>query len=689
MPESYFEDADITIDASGESLKSKKFLRTKPYTGPVTITVSKVNPAKVLETKTVNATKGKFDAPITCKAPAVEKTEESYELQVKAAYKKVNKLLLTATIWPKNAQVLFQDQGKAPQKAFPFLVKQKDQPDQKLATDDAGKCAITLLSRAPYTLAPDGKFKIIDDAQATPGQFRDHKITVETVITAKFLAPDVSQDIYVDDPDNAPFKKQWVNLTSKEPEHDPNSGCDAKGHSVVFAVTADPPENGQPGDKVYFEITHSKDSKRNDPKPALTADWPVHDKKVEDKVTTGWVVLAPMGDTATGYFEVELGIAGGDKCTVKIGGTSAVADDKIELINWRKMYAQVTRTASIASPSLAPAIGCLKKTFIDFEESVADAVIVAANAVPAGSIVDGGAILKTGMPAESLIVGDHNVDSFKSKLKPRFLSEKLPCAHLIFCHEQLDGKNAPYDSATTVKGKKDGQVQDTVDFPGAGAVPGIAIPGTAAHAKALFFSKDLRDNSDAVKSCTWQEVGGAGSGDVTSADYKIDHPAKGNTLLIRLPAAAKALSDAGKDITITYSVAYAKGWYNGWCTAAGRHLVIKVGRPDNDICGTIVHEVGHAISQAAKTGATFPGLTPVPHERFYTDTRGHQGPHCADGIDAAFYNNASNRMDTGHASSLCTCIMFGAGAALRNQTMSFCAKCTPFVKAAPIVTVST
>ncbi|HEU0124300.1 MAG TPA: hypothetical protein VFQ91_27465 [Bryobacteraceae bacterium] len=694
MPESYFEDADITIDASGESMKAKKFLRTTPYTGPVTITVSKVEPSKVLTTKTVNATKGKFDAPVTFKAPAVEKTEEFYELQVKATYKKVTKLLLTATIWPKTTQVLFLDQGKQPQKAFAFLVKQKGEPDQNLATDDKGKCTATLMSRGPYSIAPAGKFKLLEDKQATAGQYRDHQITIETVITAKFLAPDISQDIYIDDPDAAPAKKQWINLPSKEEEHEINSGCDAKGNCIVFAVTADPPEDGQPGDKVYFEINFGKESKRNTPPPKLTDTFPVHEKKTVEKKTTGWVALAPLGDVATGYFEVDLGMAGGDTCEVKIGGTPAVADSKLKLINWRKIYAQITKTAEITAPGLASAIECLKKTCIDLEESVADNVNLTSSAVPGGAIVDEAVITGSGS-GKLLIVGTHNKSWFEDQLKARFASEKLPVAHIIFCHYQLDAGNTAEGSAN-LKGKKNGQTQDTIAFPGGGTAPGLSITGaaTTGNSDGFYFTKDLSDGSDAVKYCRWKEVGGTNaSGDIDAADYKLEYKKSvGNELFIRLPAAAKLLSDGGATITVEYKVAWAEGNNLGWCTRDRRHNVIAtVGRTAKQMCGTIVHEIGHAIGQSARDAnkGDFPGLPAPPHARWYTNSRGHSGNHCADGVSDTYYNNQSNKMTASAATSVCTCIMFGSGTDKRNETLAFCAKCLPYVKAYKITTVST
>jgi hypothetical protein len=192
-----------------------------------------------------------------------------------------------------------------------------------------------------------------------------------------------------------------------------------------------------------------------------------------------------------------------------------------------------------------------------------------------------------------------------------------------------------------------------------------------------------------VKACSWEEVGGSGTGDILESDYKIDHPNHGNTFYVRLPQAAKLLSDGGATIKISFQVAYAAGWFTGWCTKDDRHLVIKLGRSDEEVCQTILHEVGHAISQSAVSGGPYPGLTP-PHDRFYTNDRGHFGPHCGEGIDDTYFKNASNRMDTAYASGKCKCVMYGGAVPSRtSEIINFCAKCVPFAKAAPITSMST
>ena len=349
------------------------------------------------------------------------------------------------------------------------------------------------------------------------------------------------------------------------------------------------------------------------------------------------------------------------------------------------MAAQVTKSSAQTAPSLAKATLGFKKVFIDFE--VQETVTVAESDLPAGALVDG-TIVKSGVPPKALIVGIHNVAEFKTKLKPRFASEGIPCAHLIYCDVQVDANKPPVTATLTVTGKATGKTQSVVSYPGAGSVPGMVVTGSQISGTARFFSKDLKDGSAAVKECTWKAVGGSEAGTITSADYLIDQVAHGDKLFIRLPAEAKTLSDAGKNIDITFKVAYADGWYLGWCTSGDRHIVIKLGETDAGICSTIIHEVGHAIAQTAVDPAAFPGMAAPPHGRYYTNNQGHQGGHCSDGVDDAWYNDASKRMDDPHASAKCTCIMYGQGSSLVAAAMAFCSKCEPYVKATSVVKVT-
>lgn len=326
MPEPYFEQAELTIDPQASSQGG-----TTPYTGPMIVKFTKGSPAKTLDTKTIAAKAGVFDT-IKWKAPDVEATETSYNLQVTCSYLDVNKVLLEAIIWPKKAKIEVKGPDDAAKPSCAYVVKQAGADDQTLNTDEHGKGVIPLLVRAAYTVSMPPAYSILEDKQRTAGQFRDHVLKVDDSIKAKFLTPDVTKDPYKDDPDAASFKKQWVNLTSKNPKGAELGGCDAASNEVVFTVTADPPESGKVGDKIFFDLEFSRESKRSTPKPGLMAALPVVGQAEPSTTkTTGHVTLATAGGKAS--FAVDLGIAGGDKLTVKIGGKADVKDAELKLIN--------------------------------------------------------------------------------------------------------------------------------------------------------------------------------------------------------------------------------------------------------------------------------------------------------------------------------------------------------------------
>ncbi len=675
MAEDYFEGAKLTVEA--ELVSSGK-----PYSGPVDVKFLKGS--KELKKETVNATDGKFDAPLEYVAPDVEKTEKNYDLSVICTYKKKNKKLLKATIWPKKVKAYFQDQEETKLSHWDFLVKQKGVDDQELSAEDDGKAEITLMARAAYSINVEAPFSIKDDEQVTKGEYRDHIVTVKRNIKAKFVTPDVTKAPYETDSDHSPAVKQWVNRVSANAKDVATHGCDSFGSRIVFTVSADPPEDGRKDDKVYFEVTFGdKNSKRNNPKREVLTTPAVEDleSKSSGKKLTGHVKLKADGGTAD--FQVELGIAGGDTCEVKIGGTDGVKDAKLKIINWRKMYAQATKLSTSTKPSLASATAGMKPVFIDFEEDTGAAVNLTEGDAPANSVMSG-TIFETGGKAKALVVGDHNAGPFKAKMKSKFKTNSLPCAHLIFCDYQYDAKDRVHDVTLTVA------PGDEIEFPpeSGSNVPGVYEPGGNAGGKAKFLKKDIRDGSDPIKKCKWKSTDDASKNGTVPADHiLVDCTKYGNFVHIKMPAAAVAELDDGHSIEVALKVAYADGPYNGWCTNGDLHNVIALGRTDKRICGTIVHECGHAIQQAAETAGSFPGLPAPPHDRHYTG-RGHFGPHCAKGLSASKYNGGQD-MNTINAGASCTCIMFGSTGARTTDSTEFCDKCEPYVKAVAVVTVST
>jgi hypothetical protein len=571
-------------------------------------------------------------------------------------------------VWPKTVKLTFTSDDGNSHKNAAFKIVQAGKTETYTARD--GKWEGTVPFGA-YTVEEAPAYKIV---QRTKDKGRARSYKVQKTYEVGFLSPDPA--------DATKPIVQFVNLeaaTGGWSRDAPN------GNKVVFKVEAkddhtrpDTDKIGAEGDPIFVQVTFGGESKRNDPKPQLMSAGV--EGLVEEDSGKKFKGKVKLGADRTAQFTVDLGIAGGNTCKVKIGPTDACNGPELKFENWRKLFTQVTKAKGTATPGRAAAETAFEGVKIKFVDDVT--VEMEDADIPAGAWVDG-AVIASGAPAKVLVVGTHNVDQFKTK----YLKNKLPALHIVLCHYQLDAKDTVYDGTLTLNGTHQ------LAWPPGGStnVPGIKIPDTqVAPSNVLFFSKDLRDGSAAIKLCKWtSDADGTKTGPVPADHIVIDQVASGNFVHVKLPAAAAAVIAGGSTVSLAIKVAYAKGWYNGWCTAAGRHNVVKIGRPDTDICGTIVHECGHALQQAAQTAASFPGLAAPPHGRFYTNSRGHQGGHCADGIDDAYYNDNSKKMDTSYASGLCTCVMYGAGTTLRNSNIHFCDKCTPYVNAVAVSSVST
>ena len=118
-------------------------------------------------------------------------------------------------------------------------------------------------------------------------------------------------------------RRQYVNIE--------NGTKYNEGHRIKIDVAPDAPVTGSPD--VYMEITFSaaggNRSKRDEPVPTLiNAD--------SGEVMTTYKKKLPLhGKFAT--FEIELGLAGGDVCTVKIGATDKCEDGELVITNWRRI----------------------------------------------------------------------------------------------------------------------------------------------------------------------------------------------------------------------------------------------------------------------------------------------------------------------------------------------------------------
>jgi len=569
-------------------------------------------------------------------------------------------------VWPAALKIVAKtDDGSKPFSNVPFDISQRSQTSQEAArstyaTNGEGVVDNIPLKPEAFSIALPRGF---EDQKKDPGKGRVREYHLKHTFEAEFVSPSA--------PTNPTEIKQWVNL-------DPDSKLPQNGHTVKVTVGAKEMK-GNRGDVIYIQAKFGMESKRSNPQPELKGAADIT-SSTEGTATVykGKVTLGDKGAPAS--FTLELGVAGKDTCEVKIGATDACQDATIKFENRRKIYYQVTRPDSLAAPDMTLATNALKEVGIDIEEYTVDGATLPEN-TPANAWFDA-SMFESGKTGKALVIGTHNIGAFKGK----FRKLKSPALHVILCHHQLDA-DSEMDQTITF------DANDKVKWPpGSGTdVPGWRMPASqTGNGNALFFPKDLRNGTDAVKGITWkcrEDVSKSGS--IPKDHIVIDQATHGNYVHIKLPDDAAALINSGKTLSVRVRVAYAEGWYNGWCTGTGRHNVVKAGRPDRDINGTIVHELGHALNQSANNASLFPGLTAPPHDRYYTNNRGHQGNHCANGIDEATYTDVSKKLDTSDAGGKCTCIMYGAGTDLRNSNIAFCSKCQPYAIAVEITEVST
>ena len=333
---------------------------SKPYNGKVDILYLKdhdeANPLK--EEKDQTLKNGKLER--TYKVPKVDAKEATYELSIMAKYgdnKEYSSEVANAVVWPKTVKIhaneLQKDGTKKDFKMAKLKVLQNGNEIAKPLTDKAGKCTVTLTEKVAYEIQGRDSY-VVTGNQEDANNKRNHELTVERRLKARFVSPDVTKSPpwVANDPSNTEANRklgvrQYVNLAATK-----KKGADGLGAEVLLEVSAKPQDDGKKGDKIYVEVTFSNATDRNDPKPELLNDPAVNDldNSADPKVYTGYVELAKDGGTAK--FKVRLGLAGGDTCTVGIGSKKdACTDETLTFVNWRRLWYEL-RYPKLLKPQL-------------------------------------------------------------------------------------------------------------------------------------------------------------------------------------------------------------------------------------------------------------------------------------------------------------------------------------------------
>lgn len=449
---------------------------------------------------------------------------------------------------------------------------------------------------------------------------------------------------------------QYVNLEADEelPE---------QGHTLKVKVTL---LGAKAGAKGYAKLRFGEDnSKRNDPKPEL-ADASAQDWCGEGEVGLEFELAGDDGTAdCEAILEFELGLAGCDTFTLKVGGSKECSDEQLVIRNSRKIYYQRTQAISSDVPGFDMAEAALAKVGIEYEEY--HVVDVGEDEPPAGAFIDGAAV---GTAGQALVVGDHNFDWFKGK----FQDDKAPLgAHVIVCDAQYDGGSPAHEQTLEAEAEFSKKTFTITD----------------PHLYDVFPTAIQDGESSVLSGSTWESTAPSGhpdngkSGEITADDCVFGVARTPDRVQVVLPEEAaaivgdgdKASTDASvkHPVKITLKLHVARGPFLGESNAV-HQLIVRVPNEGrfNEI---LVHELGHSIGETLTEAP--PGLSASDHGRAY-EGKEHQGHHCGYGLSDDEFASDDLSMSTSGK-----CAMFGTGDADADPQSrgEFCELCEPFVRA--------
>lgn len=267
------------------------------------------------------------------KLPPVPDNVDFYRLTVAVEYAKFigdgRRLLdVDVVVWPRKLK-LKATSATSPGAAVgaAFAIEENGATFPVAPTNSSGLASYTFIEKdAGYAIRAKAPWEIIEEKRAA-GKRREFELKVARRIKAKLVKP-------LPKSDPSPVV-QYVNLATTD------EGRDGLGSKVTLHVSGngDPDLVPKKGDQIFIKVEFSRASKRNTPEPKLLSDHGVQEvtkSKPDGTEYTGWVALGEGG--ADAKFTVELGIAGGDTCTVRVGGTKSASDQSLTFVNWRRLY---------------------------------------------------------------------------------------------------------------------------------------------------------------------------------------------------------------------------------------------------------------------------------------------------------------------------------------------------------------
>lgn len=479
---------------------------------------------------------------------------------------------------------------------------------------------------------------------------------------------------------------------------------------------------GMKGDEIFVQVVFGeKNSARNSPKPRLVIDGADVAAEPDKRTFKGKVKLKDNGDPAE--FEVELGLAGGDRCEIKVGVTDACSDDAATLENWRKFRLELWQpTPDVVSSfcvfrndksvGLSPSQqkmlkDKMDKVFVEFDHAYANSGFYdgAADIGNAGAwrILDG-AYFKKGAGKKVYVTTIDELDRIRLAKGPSEAAQPkdtLITAWADYLMGRPEGAAHTFSKKLTSGSEKHkDQYFFFPDDPTLGAqTPTVnAVVWAATDYKKTGRWHAITDDADPGGDRRYAQ-------NVAQADFGRYVKFKDcHTLEISLPAREGVADDPGTWAKTVGSSVKIAVWVTLWrfwpgANAAGWHGYVLMGidagaATDGGIVSTFIHEMGHNMGQAYAGKAVGPtyGLPPgkaIPNVAFPAGVPGgvayeglqHTGLHCAFGISDGDRATAVTNGDISPYHKSAKCVMYGAGDMKSSSLKGFCEKCTPFVKA--------
>jgi hypothetical protein len=225
---------------------------------------------------------------------------------------------------------------------LPFCVKQETWQSELLHTTADGTREIPLNKAAVARVIVEPPWELTEPSEES--LYDLHRNRVIEVHRKPFTAEIFSQGGLGKSEDDP--ARHYVNMPS-DPMQDQGEVAQIRVRAKEDAGVTNPSARlAQFGDTIFFKVTFAaNNSKRWTPKPRVIVDG----KKIEptddtinpgdgERIFEGKLEVSRRGDV---FFDIGLGLSGGDMCKVQVGTTDACSDDTTWIQTWRKLVYEI------------------------------------------------------------------------------------------------------------------------------------------------------------------------------------------------------------------------------------------------------------------------------------------------------------------------------------------------------------